>query len=153
MQASLAWYPITLGYVFILLLAPLTTRGKRAGMAGILVLGSLALLVLAVQQASEMLQLDVVNAFRRGADGELHLYVTARSTAPGWQWPTIAAIATLIPALLMWIPRRVEARVPSPALYGALLGVWIVAVRLMLEQTAAPAGLVWAVGVLSSESI
>ena len=146
--AAMAVYPLTLAPLLLLLLAPLCGRAMRAGFAVTLLLGAFGFAVLAIVQAGGTAPLEVVTAFRRGAvDPQPFLYVVERVTAPAWQWPLVCAAALLLPGALLWWRRERRPVPPCPVIYCSVLGIWVLAVRLGLEQTAAPEFLVWAVGV------
>jgi hypothetical protein len=136
------------GYLALLLLAPLGRRGERSIIALFLLLGAAALGWLAYQQGSEPRSLEVFNVFLRGEERHEHRWAIETVTRPSWQWAALLAGAFALPGLVILARAGREPSVPHPALYGAFIGIWVLALRLGLEKLAAPQPVVWAMGLL-----
>ena len=139
--------PAFLVPVLLLLLAPVLGRRARALCGVVLLLLAGALAGLAVLHGADTASAAVVNFFPRGEPPAEQRFVTEQVTAPGWQWPLVAALGLLLPALLLIVRRGREPRAPAPVLHGLLIACWVLLVRLGLEKTAAPEPVAWLVGV------
>ncbi|MGE3174437.1 MAG: hypothetical protein AB7O97_17535 [Planctomycetota bacterium] len=137
-----AWLP-----TLALLVAPqLGGRGRCLLAAGFL-LGSLALVADVVfVDHSGMTSLTVVNPFPRPPDGALHAWVVDEVTAPQWQWHLVPAGLFVVCAAVLYARRRRPPGLPASMWHCAVVFWFHGAMRLGLEATAAPAGLVWAAG-------
>src|SRR5262245_22787844 len=145
LQSSLPWMPVGAGLVALLLLGAIGGRPRLAA-AVVLLLAAGAFGVVAYRDQDQMRHLGVVNPFRVPGQSEPQLVVMDRVDAAGWQWPLVLVFACLLPALLFLLVRAAPARAPRPGLTAATIGVFVLALRLCLEKTAAPLGLVWASG-------
>lgn len=146
-SASLSYLPITVAALVLLLLAPNAGTRVRAGCAALFGLGAATLAGLAIARRGEVARVAVLNPFFDPRRGEPVPYEVDYVAAPGWQWPAVAALLLLVPAVALWVAREQRPGAPRPIRYALLLTAWMLAARLGLEKTGAPQPLVWALGV------
>ncbi|MEO6595769.1 MAG: hypothetical protein ABIP94_13540 [Planctomycetota bacterium] len=90
--------------------------------------------------------LEVPNVFGRGPEGKPYVWILDEVNAPAWQWHVTAAAFLAAAALLIFGRRNRPAATPQPVLAAVAVSIYYLALRLALEKTATPVGIVWAVG-------
>lgn len=147
MRAAYPYYPVVLLAALLLCLAPhLAVRGRT-------VIAVLFLLVplgfgidLLLLDHGEPNTLAVPNVFPRGPDGSLHTWTVDTVTAPAWHWHVGMMIAFALPGVLLLLRASRAPALPHPVTMPVLMFWYFFAMRLALEKTAAPVGVVWAIG-------
>lgn len=149
MDPSWVWLPLVTALTVLLLAVPLVEEKARQTIAIILGATALAALAAGLAQAGEERTLDVINPFPKPPDGEVDFTPLDIVTAPGWAWGLTAALLLTAAALVTFLTRRWTPK-PSAIAHPIAVTIWALVGRLLLELTAAPAGLVWATGVSMS---
>lgn len=144
--ASLPYLPATLGALILLLHAPLVGEVGRRRIALLFTAGAAACFWVAFQQGSTPVSLDVVNPFPMGEPMESRPVLIERVEAPGWQWGVVCGVFCGLWALVTFAAVRGRSQSPPPVLWPLVVVLSFVALRLVLEKSAAPGGLVWATG-------
>ncbi len=145
--STLLILPLTLGPVVLMLAVPRFATRARVTVSGVLAVYAGMLALLSLYFLGTNRQLDVINPFFDPNQWKPEPFVVANVEAPGWLWPLTMSIAMVVPAMLLFLRRRIETRLPHPVWHPFLLTVWTFATRLSLELSAAPAPVTWAVGV------
>lgn len=136
--------------VLALLHVPLVRRRGRIAWAALL--GTIAVLFLvdlAVLDHSGTSTLRVTTFFG-GDDGEPRAMVVDEVTAPHWHWHVAASVWFAVVAVYAWLVRDGAPGPRWPVGVAVAAFAWALVGRLALEKTAAPAEIVWAVGVTAA---
>jgi hypothetical protein len=130
-----------------LLLAPLCSPRTRTVLAAILLLvGAGFVIDVLVLDHTHLDTLAVPNVFRRAGEAEPHVWTTETVTAPAWHWHFCVTAILWLPGFWLLLRRKRAPHAPSPVLFCTGVFLWYLLARLGLEKTAAPRGLVWALG-------
>jgi hypothetical protein len=90
--------------------------------------------------------LEVPNVFGRGPRADPHVWILDEAKAPAWLWHVAAAAFLAGAALWIFVRRKRPPGPPPPIAAAFAVSLYYLALRLTLEKTAAPIGIVWAVG-------
>ncbi|HLQ37067.1 MAG TPA: hypothetical protein VK348_04660 [Planctomycetota bacterium] len=147
LQAALPFLLPALLPALLLLFAPLWgSRARTVSGIVLLVLGAGFVVDVLTSDHSQPRALTVPNVFPRGPLAEPYEWLLATETAPAWQYHIWLAAVLMVPALVLLLRRKRAPHAPSPVLYCIGIFLFYEVARLGLEKTAAPVGLVWAVG-------
>src|SRR5688572_5408939 len=138
--------------ILALLHVPLAGSRSRTVWAVLLGVIALGFLVdLAIFDHSGDGELKIKNVFPRGPDEQPFAWVVDEVRAPAWQWHVVAAVWFGVVAAYAFVTRNRQPAPPNPIVRAVTVFVFVLAGRLALEKTAAPEGVVWAVGATRSE--
>jgi hypothetical protein len=134
--------------VFLVLIAPVC--GKRARTwfgAGLLFVAAAFVVDTVIYDHSAVRELDVPNVLPRGPEGEGHVWIVDRVTAPASRYHYVIAAGLAAFGLWIFLRRGRAPAAPQPAVMGTLLFIAYLLLRVALEKAAAPEGVIWAAGV------
>lgn len=144
--AALAWSPATLLPVVLWAWARTGSAARRRGVSWVLFLGMAIALAAAVERFGYTASLQVINPFFDPRLGKPVPFVVDSVTMPAWQTPLCLAIYW--GAGGAWLRVRAAPRpLPCPVTFTCLVTGWTLCLRLAWERSAAPAPLLWAVGI------
>lgn len=147
-EAARPYIALACAFALLLCLAPLLASRGRTILAAVLGLVPIGLVIdVLVKDHTAEHVLEVPNYFGRQGETEPHRWVTDTVAAPAWHWHMCLAALAAVPALWLFARRRRPAGPPNPILHLWLVFVFFLGLRLGLERTAAPAEVVWGVGV------
>jgi hypothetical protein len=144
------WPFVLPGLLPLLALLHVPLAGRRARILWAALLGAIAVAFLVdvlVLPHGDLHTLAIETVVPTGDDGGPQAVVVDRVTAPAWHWHVAAAAWFALTAMWAWLRRNGAAQPPQPVTVAVVVFLWALLGRLALEKTAAPAPIVWAVGV------
>ncbi len=146
------WPFLLPGLLPVVALLHVPLLGRRGRTAWAVVLGAVAVLFLvdlAVFDHAGASTLRVTTFFG-GEHGTPRAWVVDEVTAPIWHWHVAASAWFAIVAAYAWLVRGGAPGPRWPVGVAVAASTWALAGRLAFEKTAAPAEVVWAVGVTAA---